>query len=56
MYSVFTIPDTGCDSRVMQGEVDRCISLASLAIDLEQSQRFSDMPPLVISTGHCPEM
>ena len=56
MYSVFTIPDTGRDSRVMQGEVDGCISLASLAIDLEQSQHFSDMPPLVISTGHCPEM
>ena len=56
MYSVFTIPDTGRDSRVMQGEVDGCISLASPAIDLEQSQHFSDMPPLVILTGHCPEM
>ena len=51
-----TIPDTGCDSRVMQGEVDGCISLALPAIDLEQSQHFSDMPPLMISTGHCPEM
>ena len=56
MYSVFTVPDTGLDSHVMQGEVDRCISLTLLAIDLEQSQHFSDMPPLVISTGHCPEM
>ena len=36
--------------------VDGCISLALPAIDLEQSQHFSDMPPLVISTGHCPEM
>ena len=56
MYSVFTIPDTGCDSCVMQGEVDGCISLILPAIDLEQSQHFSDMPPLMISTGHCPEM
>ena len=56
MYSVFTIPDTGHDSRVMQGEVDGYISLASPAIALEQSQHFSDMPLLVISTGHCPEM
>ena len=56
MYSVFTIPDTGQDSRVMQGEVDGCTSLTLLVIDLEQSQHFSDMPPLVISTGHCPEM
>ena len=56
MYSVFTIPDTGRDSCVMQGEVDGCISLALPVIDLEQSQHFSDMPPLVISTGHCPEM
>ena len=56
MYSVFTIPDTGHDSCVMQGEVDGCISLALPAMDLEQSQHFSDMPPLVISTGHCPEM
>ena len=56
MYSVFTIPDTGRDSRVLQGEVDGCISLALLAIDLEQSQHFSDMPPLVISTGDYPEM
>ena len=56
MYSVFTIPDTGHDSRETQGEVDGCISLASPVIDLEQSQHFSDMPPLVISTGHCPEM
>ena len=56
MYSVFTIPDTGHDSCVMQGEVDGCISLALLAIDLEQSQHFLDMPPLVILTGHCPEM
>ena len=47
MYSVFTIPDTGRDSRVMQGEVDGCISLALPVIDLEQSQHFSDMPPLV---------
>ena len=56
MYSVFTIPDTGRDSHIMQGEVDGCISLALPAIDLEQSQHFSDMPPLMISTGHCPEM
>ena len=56
MYSVFTIPDTGRDSRIMQGEVDRCISLALLVINLEQSQHFSDMPPLLILTGHCPEM
>ena len=56
MYSVFTISDTGHDSCVMQGEVDGCILLTLPAIDLEQSQHFSDMPPLVISTGHCPEM
>ena len=56
MYSVFTIHDTGRDSHVMQGEVDGCISLASPAITLEQSQHFSDMPPLMISTVHCPEM
>ena len=49
-------PDTGRDSHVLQGEIDRCISLALLAIDLEQSQHFSDVPPLVISTGHCPEI
>ena len=56
MYSVFTVPDTICDSCVLQGEVDGCILLALPVINLEQSQHFSDMPPLVISTGHCPEM
>ena len=37
MYSVFTVPDTGRDSHVMQGEVDGCISLTLPAINLEQS-------------------
>ena len=56
MYSVFTVPDTGRYSRVLQGEVDGCISLTLPAINLEQSQHFSDMPPLMILKGHCPEM
>ena len=55
-YCKLTVPDTGHDSRGLQGEVGGCRSLSSPDIDLEQIPDFAYRPPRATSKGRCPEM